>query len=259
MKVKNAIFYFIITSLSIFGQGCQEFISSNTQSQLHKTNITISGIINDIYNNTAVYEASITFGKDYQTFSDVDGRFSILYRLTTDDERNRPVRLQITARNYLPFEQEIIIYPLDYALEIGLIYAAPIIRESVLVLYQFDDFDIPLYVCQALIEDYQGYSDIDSVNAIFFYLNTDTQEIRRLTIPMTLIAPASSRSAYYEATAYPQLESVWEIRTNFDLQATDQSGYSTYVQDMVPPMTGDTPLFPPVFVPPFAGLITIVH
>jgi len=258
MKIQSAIIYFFITLLSIVSEGCEEFISSNTQSELHKTKITISGTINDIYNNTVVYGARINLGNDYQTFSDVDGRFSILYRLTTDDERNRPILLKITARNYLPFEQQIIIYPMDYSLEVNLIYATPIVRESVFVLYQFDGFDIPLYVCQALIEDYQGYTDIDSVIAIFFYLHTDTQEIKRLTVPMTLIAPASSRAAYYEATAYPQLESVWEIRTNFDLQATDQSGYSTYIQDMVPPMTGDTPLFPPVFVPPHAGLHTLI-
>ncbi len=217
----------------------------------------ISGIVRDFYNQTSVHGATVRFGEDYQTASDVNGRFSIRYQLTTDDERNRPVKLQITARNYLPFEQEIIIYPLDYSLEISLIYAAPIIRESVFFLHQFDEFDVPLYVCQALVEDYQGYTDIDSVSVILFYVNTETQDRRKLTLPMTLIALASSRAAYYEATAYPQLAGVWEIRTNFDLQATDRLGYSTYVQDMVPPMTGDTPLIPPVFVPPHSGFSDI--
>ena len=251
----------IITFMAIFTfLSCEKFISSQTESNLQKTEISISGSITDIFTQGEVYGASIQLGENYQTFSDVNGQFSIQYQLTTDDERNKLVSLQISAPNYFPFNQEMVIYPVDYDLEILLTYAAPIIRESVLVLHQFVEFDIPLYVCQVLVEDYQGYSDVDSVKAIFYYLNSQTQEVQKITSPMVFIAAASFRAAYYEATAYPDLSGrEWEIRKNFDISAVDSSGYSTYIQDMVPAISGDIPLFPPVFVPPNSYPLTVVH
>jgi len=254
MKFKNfssIIFTFtvILTLVS-----CVEFVSSQTDSNLQKTEILIAGTIRDILNQSVVNGATIQLGDDYQVFSDINGQFSIRYILTTDDERNKPLSVQITAPNYFPFTQELVIYPVDYNLEISLIYAAPIIQESVLVLYQFTDFDIPLFVCQILLKDYQGFSDVDSVRAIFYYLNNQTQEIRQLIAPMVYIAAASQNAAYFEATAYPELSAVWELRSYYDISAVDKSGYSTYIQDMIPAYSGDTPIFQPVFVPPHSEL-----
>ena len=247
---------FILLSLFL---SCEEFIGSQTESNLQKTDIIIPGSITDIFTQAEVFGASIQLGENYQVTSDVNGQFSIQYQLTTDDERNKPISLQISAANYFPFQQELVIFPVDYQLKISLTYAAPIIRESVLVLHQFPELDIPIYVCQALVEDYQGYHDVDSVKAVFYYLNPQTQEIKQLVTPMVFIAAASFRAAYYEATAYPDLlDSLWQIRKYFDLSAIDSSGYSTYIQDMVPAMSGDLPLFPPVYLPPDSLLETMV-
>jgi len=245
--------------LSVF-LSCEEFIGSQTESNLQTTDIIISGSITDIFTQAEVFGASIRLGENYQATSDVNGQFSIQYQLTTDDERNKPVSLQISAANYFPFEQELLIFPVDYQLKISLTYAAPIIRESVLVFHIFPEIGVPLYVCQALVEDYQGYQEVDSVKAIFYYLNSQTQEVKQIITNMVLIAPASFRAAYYETTASPELlDSLWLIRNYFDISAVDSLGFSTYIQDMIPAMSGDIPLFPPVYLPPDTTLESLVN
>jgi hypothetical protein len=254
--ILSVILFFILLSAFL---SCEEFTGSQTESNLQTTDIIISGSITDIFTQNEVSGASVQLGENYQATSDVNGQFSIHYQLTTDDERNKPVSLQISAANYIPFKQELLIFPVDYQLKISLTYAAPIIRESVLVFHIFPEIGVPLYVCQALVEDYQGYQDIDSVKVIFYYLNSQTQEVKQIITPMVFIAAASFRAAYYEATAYPDLlDSLWQIRKYFDLSAIDSSGYSTYIQDMVPAMSGDLPLFPPVYLPPDSLLETMV-
>ena len=252
MKFNN--FFSIILTFTVILTllGCEEFVSSQTNSNLQKTEINISGTVRNVFSQSVVYGATIKLGEDYQAYSDYNGQFSIRYVLTTDDERNKPVFLQISAPNYFSFQQELVIYPLDYNLEISLIYAAPIIQESVLVPYQFPESRDPIFVCQVLLIDYQGYSDVDSVKAIFHYLNDQTQEVRRLVSPMLYISAVSQNSAYFEATAFPDISDIWKIQNYYEISAVDKSGYSTYIQDMIPARTGDTLIFPPVFIqPPF--------
>jgi hypothetical protein len=251
LKFHNFSSFVLIFTMILTLVSCEEFVSSQTDSHLQKTEIIIAGTVRDIFSQAAVYGATIQLGEDYQVYSDVKGQFLIQYLLTTDDERNKPLSLQISAPNYFPFDQELVIYPMDYDLEISLVYAAPIIQESVLVLHQFIEFRELLYVCQLLLTDYQGYSDVDSVKAIFYYLNNQTQEVRRLISPMVYIAAVSQNTAYFEATAFPDISDIWELQKYYDISAVDKSGYSTYVQDMIPAMTGDTLIFPPVFVQPY--------
>lgn len=239
-------FIFLVSPLFLT---CEKYINSQTDSNIYDQEIIISGTVLNEFTNDPVYQASVTF-QALQTFTDPKGKFQIAYKLTVDDNRNKPVQMTVSAKNYFGLIKEFVIVPIDYTFNIRLTYAAPIVRNSVFVYHQFSDYEIPLAVVQALILDYQEITDIDTAKTYFYYVNNVTQERSTSIIPMVFVEKVSKNIAHYQAIAIPLYQDVWQVQNDFDIEVKDKSNYSTYIQDSRNAMFGDIQIFTPIYYPP---------
>ena len=239
---------FIIILGSMFSLTCEKYINSQVDSNLNDQEIIVSGTVINEFTQQPIYKAYVNFG-GRDTLTDPGGHFEILYRLSADDNRNKPVPFLVSANNYFDYKLETIIAPIDYTLNVNLVYAAPIVRNSVFVLHSFNGQD-PLAVVQAHLFDYQGADEIDTAWATFFYVNDFTQERRASQIPMVFVEKLSYNAAHYEALALTEYMDMWKVQQNYEIFVRDSLGYSTSIQDRPPPLTGDTLIFPPVYYMP---------
>ncbi|MBN2366124.1 MAG: hypothetical protein JXL67_08140 [Calditrichaeota bacterium] len=229
--------------------GCEEYITSKIDTNLNDLNIVVSGKVTNEFTGEPVNDAMVQF--DYMnTMTNDSGNYALLYTLGTDENRNKPVIFKVTASQYFPFEKEFIVYPMDNRINVSLTYAAPIVKDASIFLHKFPDYEPALIVIQTLVFDYQGARDIDSVNAVLTYRNTDNGSVKTVSQPMIYIQDGSFNSAYYQLTAFPVSQNVWELRFNFNLKVIDKSGYSIFYEHAYRPIPGDSPLFNPLFFPP---------
>ncbi len=241
--------YFIILS-SLFFLNCEKYINSQTESNLNDREITVTGTVVNEFTSQAIKGALVNFG-GRDTLTDHLGKFELRYRLTVDNDRNKPVELIVSANNYFDYKLASVIAPIDLIYAVRMIYAAPIVENSVLVRYYFVQEEMDLVVVQALVFDYQGADDIDSVGTILYYRNEEDQTFRTSIIPMRFVEKLSQNSAHYQAVAIPTYLDIWHIQNNFDVYVVDSLGYSTYVQDVpINPLSGDTLIFPPIYYHP---------
>jgi hypothetical protein len=241
--------YFIVLSTLSF-LNCEKYINSQTDSNLNDRVIKVSGTVINEFTNQPIKGALVNFGGQ-DTLTDYLGWFEMRYRLTVDNDRNKPVEMTVLAYNYFDYQQLYYIAPIDYTITARMTYAAPIIKNSVLVRHYFDEQEMDLVVVQALVFDYQGADDIDSVGTILYYRNEEDQSFRTSIIPMRFVEKLSSNSAHYQAVAIPTYQAIWSIQQNFDVYAEDSQGYSTFVQDApINPFSGDTLIFPPIYYHP---------
>jgi hypothetical protein len=246
MQIK--MIYFILF-VSLLFLTCEKYINSQTDSNFYDQEIMVSGTVLNEFTNDPVYQASVTF-EGLQTFTDPEGKFLIAYKLTVDDNRNKPIQMTISADNYLGLIKEFVIAPIDYTLNIRLTYAAPIVRNSVFVFHLFPGYENPLVVVQALIFDYQEITDIDTAQTYFYYVNQQTKERKTSIIPMVFVENVSANAAHYQAIAIPSYQDVWQIQKYFDIEVKDKSNYSTYIQDSPNAHLGDKLIFTPIYYPP---------
>jgi len=248
---KNSIrLLFTVFALMPLCFSCKDFIGAQVESNSNDRNIQIYGTVSNMFNNQPIYEALVKYA-DLQTLTDPKGNYSLIYTLNTDDDRNKPVKFNVSAFNYFPYSTELIVYPVDNNINISLAYAAPIVENSILVLHKFEEYIDELYVCQARILDYQGIDEIDFVNAVFYYDNQVASRIDKLILPMDYIENVSNNTAHYQALILPSFgDENWQIRLNFDIEVYDTLGFSTYIEDQVSSVViGDTLIFTPVFLP----------
>ena len=245
----RSITYLIIVC-TLFFLHCDKYINSQTDSNLNDRVITISGTVISEFTNQPIKGAVVNFGGQ-NTLTDHQGQFKLHYRLTVDDDRNKPVEMIVTAYNYFDYQQSYYVAPIDFTINARMIYAAPIIENSVLVKYYFVAQEMDLVVVQARIFDYQGADDIDSVGTILYYRNEEDQTFKTSAIPMRFVEKLSYNSAHYQAVAIPTYQEIWHFQRNFDVYAEDSQGFSTFVRDApINPLSGDTLILPPIYYPP---------
>jgi hypothetical protein len=241
--------YFLILS-SFFLLNCEKYIGSQTDSNLNDLDIIVTGTVVNEFTNQAIKGALVNFG-GRDTVTDHLGKFKLRYRLTVDNNRNKPVEMKVSKQNYFDFNWASIIAPLDFNIAVRMVYAAPIIQNSVLVRHYFVVEEMDLIVIQALIFDYQGADDIDSVGTKLYYQNIEDQTFRTSVVPMRFVEKLSHNAAHYQAVAIPTYLDIWQIQRNFDVYVVDSLGYSSYVQDSpINPLSGDTLIFPPIYYHP---------
>ncbi|UCF65071.1 MAG: hypothetical protein JSW33_04365 [bacterium] len=241
---------FIIILGSMFSLTCERYINSQIDSNLNDREIIVSGTVVNEFTGDPIKRALVNFG-GRDTLTDHQGYFKLPYRLTADNDRNKPVEMTVIADNYFNYKSTFIIAPIDYTLLVSMTYAAPIIINSVLVRYYFSVEEMDLIVIQALLFDYQGADDIDSVVTTLYYQNERSLKFRTSKIPMRFVEKISQNAAHYQAVAIPNYQDIWNIQNNFDVYVVDSQGYSSFIQDVpLNPFTGDTLIFPPVFYMP---------
>jgi hypothetical protein len=211
---------FLIFALLIFLQ-CEQFTGYDLDSEPTQESATIYGQITNTFSKRPVFQANVTL-ENLRTLTDSHGEYLFLYTLKDDEIRNKPVKITITAENYLPRTDEFLIFPVQEEKNYTLDYAAPIIRRNVFV------YCDPYMICQVLMVDYQGISTLNPVVATFDYVNPETREHRDLVIEMDLIQALSDTTAYYQAITTLTMTGGWiiDLKSYYQVDASDNSGYS---------------------------------
>jgi len=240
--MRKQILYLLLFLLSLVLLHCDRFTGADLDSQPPEESATIHGLITNTFTGSPVAKADVTI-ETYQTQSDGHGEYLVVYLLRDDEILNKPVRLQITAPNYLPLSDQFQVFPTRIEQNYQLDYAAPIIRRNVYVSIE------SLMVCQVKMVDYQGIHTLSSVNASFKYDNPSTYEHFWLEIEMDFIEALSDTSGYYQAVIRKILSGEWilDLKSDYHIEATDNSGYQvSQSRKYSSGQLSDTLLFPPV-------------
>jgi hypothetical protein len=240
--MRKQIYYLLLILVNLFFLQCDRFTGADLDSEPPEESATIHGLITNTFTGSPVAQADVTI-ETYQTQSDGHGEYLVVYLLRDDEILNKPVKLQISAPNYLPLSDQFQIFPTRIEQNYLLDYAAPIIRRNVYI-------SIPsLMVCQVKMVDYQGIHTLSSVIASFKYDNPSTYEHLWLEIEMDFIEALSDTSGYYQAVARKSLSGGWilDLKSNYHVEAIDNSGYQVrQSRQYSSGQLSDTLLFPPV-------------
>jgi hypothetical protein len=155
-------FYFKIFGLLLallFFTACEEnFWGYNYDAPALINTSRIKGTITNTFTGEPVSEAIISIN-DQVTMSDESGNYLLNYIIPDDAEPNKLETgyVSVSAPKYLDYNGSLIIYPFENYMDIELKYAAPIVKNAM------SDGD----TTQAIIIDYQGVEDIDSVSVTY--------------------------------------------------------------------------------------------
>jgi len=194
----------------------------------------IYGILKNKFTQQPLNDAMVQVG-DQATFSDESGKYDFFYHLAEDDERNKEVRMFISANNYLTVDTTIIIFPENEIVK-GLAYASPIIKRIARI----------GNVCQAEIFDYQGWEDIAHVYGEFYYVRPDERVIAlTVRLPLQRVKADTPNTAYYQCLVQTSMDGFGLLVKNFKIFAKDRLEYADSTNHVVSGV--DSLLFPPVY------------
>jgi len=188
----------IFLILILYGCDFDKYLGYDNKAQELLNTAAVSGSITNFYTDDPVSNALVKVGQQ-ETLTNSNGLYSLNYVLTDDEERNKPVHIHISAHNYYPDSITTLIEPLDNMYNFQLRYAAPMIKDIVRQQYRFFD------ICQAIVSDYQGWQDIDSVYALFYPLSGE----QPVKVPLALVYNDGQNTGYYQVT--------YEKETTMDL------------------------------------------
>ncbi len=226
---------FFLSILTIFYVSCdmEKFIDSNYDATPLPKTAKIYGTVFNIFDNIPVYDAQVMIDSQ-ATSTDTSGSYYLDYNLGLDEVRDKPVPICITAPKYMEYNSTSIIYPIN-KIDFYIDYGAPIIQK----IARDDIF------CQAIILDYQGYENIDSVVARFFY-RPPGQPVPITIMEFTMDSKESDSTNIGFFQCYVPLEIFYPvyliINRSFYIIAYDKSGFidsTSYARSGV-----DTLLFP---------------
>ncbi len=239
-----SFFKFLFISLIFFLLliSCEKYTGFDFTGDVPAETAKIYGLVKNTFTNEPVAKARVTFG-NYTTYTDKLGNYSIFYPIQTSEQRDQPIPVTVEAINFYPYQAAVILYPNSNELNVALEYGAPIIRQNAFVSYTFHQD--PIYVCQALVIDYQGITDIDSVWATF-YFESISSDIKTVNVKMDRISDVSDTEAYYQCIISVTLGD-WDLRAGYDITAIDREGFSNSISDASNAMAPDKFLFPPGF------------
>ena len=226
--------YILLTSIFIL-LSCDydRYFSYDTDAEELLKTTPVKGRIMHYYRNEPVSNALVQVGAQ-ETLTDINGFYNIDYILTDNEERNKPVQIQVSAHNFYSESLSTLIEPLGNTYNFSLKYAAPIINDAI---RRFDPYNKFLLICQAVITDYQGWQDIDSVYAIFYNSASGEPSI----VPLQLVGYMGDYVSHYQAT--------YQGETNFELRysiiAIDKDNYSDQLDKANTAYETDNYLFTP--------------
>jgi len=222
--------------------GCEKYISYDYSAGSIGNLIEIRGLVSDMFDGEPVLSARIDVGGQI-TFSDNSGHYTIEYVLGIDEQRDKPVILTIAADNYMPYEQEVILYPVDTVINIRMEYGAPIIDKIWIGLYE------SLIVFQTRIRDYQSVDNIQQVVSEMHYFKNGEPDSRALEQLMTQISVVDSNVAIYQSFGPLSLGDGWffELR-KFLITVYDMDGFMDDVDQINDDNWSPDTLFTPISV-----------
>ena len=231
--------YTLLLLLIFFG--CEKFTGHNYESESIADKSRVYGTIRNKFNSSErVVNAHVEIGY-ITTSTDSSGNYDVDYIISTDDNRNKPVDIYITAPNYHDLQTDFLVFPPESKIDLSMEYGAPIIEKIWI--------GVPEEIVhQVLVTDYQGIENIQSVTTGIYYVKFDDPEIRIETIAMQLYNKLSENSAYYYATALPSLPDGWFYDpvdpTHIQFTVTDRDSFVTLIDQKYSDIMSPTPLFP---------------
>ena len=230
--------YILLVILVLLITACdfEKYVGSNTSAEILAQSTKIFGQVNNIYTQEPVYKALVEIGGQ-TTLTNEKGEFSVNYLISDDEERNQPTKISITAPNYFSWQTEKILYPDLNEINRDLVYAAPIIRETVRV-------DGPgseqAYIYQAIIKDYRGVANISKVIAQQYYL-PKVGGRTLIEIELKLHKFPTATVGHFQ-TIIPELR---QIEAFYILIVENNDGYADTLHHSVRPNPPDELLFDP--------------
>lgn len=203
--------------------GCEQYLGYRFDVQNPDNTISIRGTVQNTFTDEKIDSALIEIGNQ-KTYSDEFGAYDVIHSIDTDDERNRPVSIHVSAKNYLAYSNSFIIYHEDIQHNISLDYAAPLIEKATVT----NDAVTFQIICTVLMRDYQGSHDIRSVIGSFFYEKEGSHIYKQLDIPLVYSAYVSYTSAEYTCMVPRILDDGWTILSRgffYYIYAEDKAGH----------------------------------
>ncbi len=229
----------IVIGFALLTTGCdlQKLWGHNYESDPTPESAKIYGRVTNKFTSEPVREAVISL-KNKMTITDKNGNYLLYYRYTEEEDRNVPVSLKITQQDYLPIDSSMVIFPVN-EINVSLSYASPIIQKICMV--------NSIYICQAIIYDYQGFDNIVSVVANLKYrMPPDRKPSLYLSKEMTRVMTDSLNTSYYQLLAPDLFDEYGDLMDIYEIYAEDSMEYSDLMTSM-DPRASDSLLFPIVY------------
>ena len=193
----------------------QKFIDFDYDARPLARTVEVAGIVSNVFTGEPVPSAQLSF-EGQLTSTDENGEYDGHYLLSLDDNANRPVPIYITAEKYFPLDTSLIVFPVRNQLNAQMTYAAPILLSGVLGSDR---------IATAIIFDYQGVDNIDSVFALGWYDRGDGPRVRFYhPEQMTLVRQIDQHSAEYQV-ALPHITWAALVTSRIRFRMVDRDGF----------------------------------
>jgi hypothetical protein len=201
IKTYITLFFFIFSLL-----GCEQYIGYNYEADEVNNTVRIYGQVVNTFTGEAVDSALVQIGVQ-KTLTDEYGNYTIHYIMGVDDQRDKPVQVIVSSKNYATHSSQFIVYNESKNYNIPLVYVAPIIKETTL---GYEDGNNAL-TCEVLVLDYQGTNDIRLVKGTFFYSKQHEPSYKQIDIEFGYFQFVSNISAIYRCKVPIILWDGWSI------------------------------------------------
>ena len=215
MRIRTKLYCLILPFL-LLACNWEKLADFDYDAQQLAKAVTVTGTITNVFTGEPVPFAELSF-EGQLTLTDEQGNFDDDYILSVDDNANRPVPVGITAEKFFPFDTSLVIFPIDNVLNARLTYAAPIVLSG------FLDEDT---VATAVIFDYQGNNNIDSVFVLGWYEPTNSSRLpfyREFPMEFSRVIDANSAEYRLDMPVIIQFGILKPGRIRF--RVVDRDGY----------------------------------
>lgn len=213
----------------------EKYFSYNYNAKEFSEIASFSGTVTNVFTGLSVPDATIRI-EDQSTVTDRRGFYRLDYVLSADAKLSKEIVIEVTAHNFLPYIQTQSIFPGEFPLDVALEYGAPIIQKTGCNNMTF---------CQAVIFDYQGADDIDSVTAHFQYFGNNNTVTKEIDVQLARKENVSANVAHFQAIVQPYNPEGDSLGRAYWIKAFDKEAFydsMLHINDLKNP---DTLLFVP--------------
>lgn len=222
-------FFFLLSACDT-----QKYYSYNYDANEFSEIASFSGRVTDLFTGESVPYATVQI-ENQSVVADLGGNYRLDYVLSKDAKLSKQIDIVVSAQNYLPNIQTQSIFAGVFPLDIELEYGAPIIEAT--VFYE-------LSICQAIIFDYQGTVDIDSVTAHFQYYGENNTIIHEFDTTLVPVRTVSPNRAHYQIVVESVSPLYGQIDNHHIITVFDKNGFSDSEIHKNDPKHPDPLIFP---------------
>lgn len=239
----------IFSFLYILSAGCDadKYFSSNLYSTTAKDSTFVEGRVLTRYSNQPIQNAQVYFGY-YKSETDHEGKFKLLMLVNQDDNRNLTAPIIIRAQNYIDYYDIAFILPIPQFFEFRIKSRIPILKESALV---FNNAEGGIQkVIQALVLDYEGTDNIDSVFSFLTFSETYdffgnvSRPQEELEVPFDHMWNVDDTVAFFQSSIFERDIVHPRNKIDYPIIMIDKSGFKDTVVVSYYFLIPDDPIYP---------------